>query len=60
MEGTDDEGAIHLLINPKCTMVVVETLYPNRNTPHSMSPGLFETNARDYQYKTEDATDQYL
>ena len=36
-EGADDEGEIHLLINLKCTVIVVETVPSIINTTHSMS-----------------------
>ena len=33
-EGADDEGEIHLLINLKCTVIVVEPVSPIINMPH--------------------------
>ena len=35
LEGADYEGAIHLLLNFKYTLIVVEPVYPILNTPHS-------------------------
>ena len=60
LEGTDDKGAIHLLINSQYTMGVVDTVSSIRNTSNSTRLVFFETNARDYQYKTEAAIDHYL
>ena len=52
LEGNDDEGEVHLLINIKCTVILVEPVSPIRNTPHSTSLVLCETNVIYYQYKT--------
>ena len=59
LEGTDDKVAIKLLINTKCTMIVVDIVYTIRNMPHSTSLEFCETNIRYYQYKTEAATEHY-
>ena len=60
MEGTDDEGEIHLLINLKCTVIVVYHVSPIRNMPHYASLVFCERNIRYYQYKTKTATGHYL
>ena len=56
LEVNDNEGAIHLLINIKCTVIVVYPVSPIINTPHYTRLVICETNTRDYQYKTEAAT----
>ena len=57
---TDDEGAIHLLINLKYTVIVADTGSLILTTPHSTSLVFCENNVRDTQYKTEAATYHYL
>ena len=52
-EVTNDEGAIHLLLNLKYTMIVADPGPPFRNTTHYTSLVFCETNVRDSQYKTE-------
>ena len=47
LEVNDDEGAIQLLINIKYTVIVADTGFPIRNTPHSTSLVFYETNVRD-------------
>ena len=59
-EGTDNKGAIHLLINIKCTVIGVDPVSPIINKPHYTSLVFCETNVRDYQYNTEASTDYYL
>ena len=54
--GTDNEGAINLLIDIKCTLIVVDYFFSVRNTPHSMSLVFCETNFRYHQYKKDAAT----
>ena len=49
LEGTDDEVSVHLLINPKCTMIVVYPVPPIINIPHSTCLVFCEINFRDYQ-----------
>ena len=49
LEGTDDEGAIHLFINFKCTVIVADPISPIRNMPHSTRLVFCETNVRYYQ-----------
>ena len=44
LEGNDDEGAIHLLINPKCTMIVTKHVSPAINTPYYTSLVFCQTN----------------
>ena len=41
-------------------MIMVEPVSLIINMPHSVSLVFCETNVRDYQYKTELDTDQYL
>ena len=50
LEVTDDEGANHLLISIKYTVIVVETVSPIRNSRHPTSRVFCETKFRDYQH----------
>ena len=59
-EVTGDEEAIHLLLNTIYIVVVVKTVSPIKNKPHSMSPVLWETIVRYYQHKIEAATYNYF
>ena len=43
LEVTDDEGAIHLLIGLKYTMIVADTGSPILNMPHFTRPVFCET-----------------
>ena len=56
LEVTDDEGAIHLLINIKYTVIAADPVSPIRNIPNTMRLGFCETIIRYYQYKSEAAT----
>ena len=49
LEISDDKGVIHLVINIKHIVKVVDTRFPFQNTPHSTKLVLCETNVRDYQ-----------
>ena len=60
LEGTKDEGAMHLLISIKCTVIVADPGSPIWNMPHSTSLVFCDTIFRYYQYKSEDSTDHYL
>ena len=60
MEVTDDEGEINLLIIIKYMVIVTDTGYLILTTPYYNSLILCETNFRDSQYKTEEATCNYL
>ena len=60
LEVTDDKGVIHIIANSKVIVIVVDTGFPFRNTPHYMSLVFCETNVRYYQYKTKAATYHYL
>ena len=60
LEGTDDEVRIHLLIDIKCAVIVVEPVSPIQNTPHFMRLFFCENNIRDHKYKTEAGKDHYL
>ena len=60
LEGTDDEGQIHLFLNTKYIVIVVDTVTPIRNIPHSKSLVVYETIVRDSQYKTEAFKYQYV
>ena len=60
VEVTDDEGAIHLLINIKYTLIVAGTVPPILTMPYSMRLVFCETNIRYYQYNTESSTEHYL
>ena len=60
LEVTDEEGAIHLLINRKYTVIVADTGSPILNTQHSTILVFCETNVIYYQYKTEADTYHYL
>ena len=53
LEVNCDEVSIHLLINIKYKVTVVDTVYPILNMPHSTSLLFCETNVRYYQYNTE-------
>ena len=57
LEVTDDYGSIHLLINIKCTLTVVDPGFPIWNKPHSTSLFFCEKNVGYYQYNIESATD---
>ena len=59
-EVTDDEVEIHLLINIKCIVILLDPVFHIRNTPHSARLVLCETNARYYKYNTEAAIYHYL
>ena len=52
LEVTDDEVAIHLLINIKYIVIVTEPAPPIQNTPYSTSFVLCETIFIDSQYKS--------
>ena len=56
LEVTDDEGAIHLLIN----MIVADPAPTIRNKPQSTSLVFCETTIRYSHYKTEADTDHYF
>ena len=60
LEGTNYEGKIHLLMNTKFKMIVVDTNLPIINNPHYMSLFFCENIVIDYQLKTEAVTDHYL
>ena len=60
MEVTDDKGVIHLLINLKCILILVDPITPFQNVPHSTIFVWFEINIRDYQYKIEADIDHYI
>ena len=49
LEVSDDKGVIHLVINLKNIVKVVDPSPPFQNTPHSTKLVLCETNVRDYQ-----------
>ena len=49
LEVTDDEGEIHLLINIKYKLIVVEPGFPFKNTSHSTGLVFYKTNTRDPQ-----------
>ena len=49
LEVTDDEREIHLLLNLKYIVIVVDPVSPIRNTPHSMSLLFYKTNVIYYQ-----------
>ena len=55
LEVTGYEGAIHLPLYLKYTVIVVDDVFPTRNMPHSTSLVFCETNVRYFQYKTEAA-----
>ena len=59
LEVTDDKGVIHLLINLKFILIVLEYGSPFQNVPHYTSLVFCETNVRDKQYKTKDDTVHY-
>ena len=60
LEVTDNEGAIHLLINMKPTVMVEDPGYPIQNTPHPTSLVLCETIIKHSQYNTGAATYHYF
>ena len=60
LDVTDDEGAIHLIINMKYTVIVSEPVSPIQNTPHSKSLVFYKNFIRYYKYNTEAATDHYF
>ena len=51
LEVNDGEGAVHLLIKLKYTLIVTDPGYHIQNMPHYTSLVFCETNVRDYQYK---------
>ena len=53
LEGIDDEGSINLFLNTKYIVILVDTISPIQNTPHSMSLVFCEIIVRDSQYKTK-------
>ena len=59
LEFTNDEGAIHLLISLKCTVIVEDPSSPILNTPHSTSHVFCDTRVRNYQQNIEAITDHY-
>ena len=60
LEATNDEGAIHLLINLKYTVMVEDTGSPIITAPHSKNCVLCETKFVNYQHKTEATADPYM
>ena len=60
LEVTDYEVVIHLTINLKHTVTVVDTGFLYWNMPHYMGLDFYETNVRYFQYKTEEEIDHYL
>ena len=50
LEGTNDEGEIHFLLNLKHIVIVVDPVSPIRNMPHSTNLVFCGTNVRYYQY----------
>ena len=56
LEVTDDKGLIHLLINLKHLMTVLEPGFPYLNTPHSMKFIFCETSVIYSQQNTEATT----
>ena len=60
LEGTDYEGEIHLLINIKYTVIVVDTVSPIINNPHYMILVLGETNVRYCQQNIEATKYHYI
>ena len=55
-EVAGDKEAIHLLLNTKYIVIVVEPVFPIQNKQHSTSPVLCETIVRYYQHKIDAAT----
>ena len=60
LEVSEDKGVIHLVINLKYIVKVVEAGFPFKNTPHSTNFVFCETNVRYYQYNTEAVVHHYL
>ena len=60
LDVTDNELAIHLLLNIKYTVIVADTGSPILTNPDSTSLVFCETNVRYFQYNTKAATDHYL
>ena len=60
LEVNGDEEAIHLLLNTKYIVIVVEPVSPIQNNQHSMSPVLCETIVVYYQHKIYAATHHYF
>ena len=60
LEVTDNEGAIHLFINLKCTVMVADPGSPILSMLHSKSLVFCETIIIYSPYKTDASTDHYF
>ena len=60
LDVSDDKGVIHLVINLKNIVKVVDTSSPFQNTPHSKNFVFCKNNVICSQYNTESTVYHYL